>query len=436
MCALMVLGILIYTLTIIILPKHYDTYLNTQTQNNIELLVAKINDSDLTKAKEQIYNFCIDNSTYALLQSGSETYVFGDKNKIEDNKSYNFTSTVQFKDSDEISILNVIVGSSTGNEITKTMLGLIPIMIILILIISTFCAWLCSKNIVKPILMICSISKRMANLDMTWRCDVKRSDELGTLSQNLNTLSSKLDKTMTELKTANQQLQNDILETQLMEKQRRDFFSTASHELKTPVTIIRAQIESMLMGIGDYKNHDKYLKQSLNTLDTMQELIQEILSITKMESGIEEDYFKEESILELINDCVDTVTPLAKEKNILIKINDFEDFSIKVYSPLFCKAINNVIINAITYSPVGQTVTIDITSEKISIENSGVIISNEDLPLLFAPFYRAEKSRNRKTGGSGLGLYIVKTIMDLHGFTCSLSNGENSVIFQVKLNQN
>jgi two-component system sensor histidine kinase VanS len=140
-----------------------------------------------------------------------------------------------------------------------------------------------------------------------------------------------------------------------------------------------------------------------------------------------------------VNDAVLTVEPLAKDKNIVIHQQLSEDVTLTVDKELWHKALSNVIGNAVRHSPQGEQVFITLRTEDgnktLSVTNTGVSIPQEDIPHLFTPFYRADRSRNRSTGGSGLGLYIVKTILDLHDMTCSMTNTEQGVAFYIYLKQ-
>ena len=95
------------------------------------------------------------------------------------------------------------------------------------------------------------------------------------------------------------------------------------------------------------------------------------------------------------------------------------------------KAIHNVLSNAIRHSPEGAEVFVHLMPSALTVTNTGISIPEDDLPVLFTPFYRVEKSRNKSTGGSGLGLYLVKTILDLHGFCYRVENTETGVVFAV-----
>ena len=123
----------------------------------------------------------------------------------------------------------------------------------------------------------------MANLDMTWECRINRTDEIGVLANSLNSMSHNLSNTMMELETANQHLKQDMEHIDELNKQRQYFFATASHELKTPITIIKGQVESMIMGIGRYKDTHEVLPETLKEIENMEQLVKEILSISKLE---------------------------------------------------------------------------------------------------------------------------------------------------------
>jgi len=216
----------------------------------------------------------------------------------------------------------------------------------------------------------------------------------------------------------------------------RDFFTAVSHELKTPITVIRGQLESMIMGIGDFKNYEKYLPQVLAATEEMEYLVKEILAIPKMEAMGIEGNMMEISITDIVKECIQSLEPLADEKQITGNVELGDNVQITAQPQLMKKAISNIISNAIRHSPNGENVIIQLTGKSLIVENSGVTIFADDLPNMFTPFYRADKSRNRSSGGSGLGLYIVKTILDLHHLECRMENGMNSVIFTINLNQN
>ena len=438
MCALTLCSFIIYAFIMFVIPKQYKAVANARMEREVTELAEKLDGQDYASASEAIYNFCIENHATAMLINGDQTVAFGEETAAAETENTSALSfEVHFSDLSGNSVLTVLSSASTAREITYTFLKMLPFVAVLIIMISAFSAWLCSRIIVKPVLQISTVSKRMAQMDMTWRCDEGRDDELGTLAQSLNTLSERLTQAMGELEDANAQLREEIAASRELERQRRDFFAAASHELKTPITVLKGQLESMLLGIGDYRDHEKYLPQALETVENMEELTREILTITKMEAGIPKSSFENEALAPILHTCIEGIEPLADEKKIVIDARQIHaDIHLNMNRPLFQKAVSNILSNAVRYSPEGQRIIVTLTEEALTIENTGITIEEDDISSLFMPFYRADRSRNRRSGGSGLGLYIVKTVLDIHGLSCKLENQRDSVRFTVFLNQN
>lgn len=277
----------------------------------------------------------------------------------------------------------------------------------------------------------------MTSADMTWNCDIERGDEIGDLAYSLNTMASRLRSSMEELTNANNRLTDDVEKFKTLEVQRRNFFAAVSHELKTPLTVLKGQIENMILGYGDYKNHEKYLPEALKATENIEYLVKEIISISKMENMDLQDTLKDISLTASINDTVQSVLPIAADKKIRIHQEIDTDMILRVNPNLWSNALSNIIGNAVRHSQGGEEVFIylrplgNVTS--LVIENTGAFISEDDLPHMFTPFYRTDKSRSKATGGSGLGLYIVKTILDLHNMTCRIKNTEKGVAFILDL---
>ena len=416
------------------LPQSYELVANSKIENKATTLLDILHTVDYESGIKEIENFCSSNNTYALLTTDGISAAYG--LKPSESATLTIQLDVTFTDSVKTSFLTIIANTSVYLEITTAFLKLLPFVLVFILVISFVTAFICSRALVKPVLEISGISKRMSELDMTWNCNVNRTDELGVLANSLNSMSEQLIRTMKDLEDANKKLTKDIAATKKLEKQRRDFFAAVSHELKTPITIIKAQLESMIFNIGDYKNHEKYLPQALEVAENMEYLVREILSISKMEAMCFGDNMIEIPVRDIILECVQTCKPIADEKQISFHLEVESDVKIFAHPELIKKAFSNIIGNAVQHSLVESEIRITLISEKLIVENNGITISQDDLPYLFTPFYRGEKSRNRTTGGSGLGLYIVNTIFDLHCLKFQIKNGMNSVIFTVELNQN
>lgn len=437
--ALTVCSTIIYAIVLTVLPKQYQITSDKQMEQNVDTLVSELHSMCYDDGIQKIYNFCIQNNATAMLMDDKNTVNFGELQSNEQTVATSTISTdIAFSDSETEYLLVLSSVTQAAERISNLMLRFLPVVLFIIILLSILSAFICSKVIVTPIAKISQISKRMTSLDMTWRCDIESDDEIGVLASSLNTMASRLQTTMEELKNANAQLTADVKKFQTLEEQRRNFFAAVSHELKTPLTILKGQIENMILGYGDYQNHEKYLPEALKATEDIEYLVKEIISISKMESMDLRDTLQNVSLLSTVNETIETLLPLAKDKNIQIHQNIATDISVPVNRNLWNKALSNIIGNAIRHSPCGEEVFVSLQSfeqgNTLVVENTGVFISEADLPHMFTPFYRTDKSRSKATGGSGLGLYIVKTILDLHGMGYSIQNTPKGVAFFLNLN--
>lgn len=429
--ALTICSLLIYGIVMIIIPRQYTALSNRRVNEEIDRLSQELEYIDSKAASDKIYDFCIKNHSAAMLMTEAETASFGDIDALSDTEnSFTVSIALQFRDCETTSLLTIVSAASAAEEINNTFLHMLPLVLAIILLISVTSAWLCSRVIVRPVLEISRVSKRMAQMDMTWHCGIDRSDELGVLADSLNTMSLKLTQAMQELETANKRLREEIEVVNAVEKQRRDFFAAASHELKTPVTILKGQIESMIYEIGRYRDVKSVLPETLHEIGNMERLVKEILSVSRLEMSGLAGNTEQIAVHECLQRVMELLAPLAQEKNIEIR-QDMKEVRIWGNDALFQKALHNILSNAIRHSPEESAVSVQLTEDKLTVKNTGITLPEEEIPELFTPFYRVEKSRNKMMGGSGLGLYLVKTILELHHLPFELENGDDCVIFTV-----
>ena len=309
------------------------------------------------------------------------------------------------------------------------LLKLIPFIAVVILLISVIGAVVCSRYYSKPLVSISNVAKRMTTLDMTWKCEVNRKDEIGVLAASLNEMAEQLNNALASLRSANWQLKKDIEREREQEKQRVEFFTAVSHELKTPIAIIKGQLEGMIYQVGAYKDRDTYLRRCMKTTNDMEALVKEILSAARMGGS---DFHLERTdldISQMLRKVCQQFRGRMEDKQIELRMDIQPEYHYQGDRRLMEKVFTNVIGNAVTYSPVGAVITVTQKDEVFSVENTGVHIAEEDLERIFTPFYRVDKSRNRNSGGSGLGLYITKTILDHHEIIYNMVNTENGVKF-------
>ena len=251
----------------------------------------------------------------------------------------------------------------------------------------------------------------------------------------MNSLSSNLSAALMELKEANQKLQVDIDKEKELELRRMEFFSAASHELKTPITIIKGQLQGMLCGVGRYKDRETYLAQSLEVTNSLEKMVQELLTVSRIEAPQYSCVKTHFDFTQFLRQRLAAFDDLFVQKELSVAINLLPDIYIDGDMGLLQKVVDNLLGNAATYSPPGNSVRVNLrqAEEKVylTIENTGVHIPEDDISKLFEPFYRVEQSRNRQTGGSGLGLYIVKTIINLHNAEVSVQNTDDGVSIKV-----
>lgn len=166
---------------------------------------------------------------------------------------YGMQKPVTFSGSDKEYELYVLGAYRFVNQAVEAMNKILPWLIVVIVFISTLTAYLYSRYITRPVVRLSKISKKMSDLEFNWICDEKRNDEIGVLSSSLNELSQKLSTALSELKSANESLQKDIETERKLEQKRLEFFSAVSHELKTPITVMKGQLEGMMYQVGIYK---------------------------------------------------------------------------------------------------------------------------------------------------------------------------------------
>ena len=233
-------------------------------------------------------------------------------------------------------------------------------------------------------------------------------------------------------------LQDEIIRERTMEENQRLFFSAASHELKTPIAAARALVEGMIAGVGDYRDHQKYLRECINTLDSQARLVSEILDIVKL-SGEETEL---SSVVFNLSDLGNTVLaeyrPLAEFRNLIIQ-GEFPAINIRTDRGLLQRVLSNIMANAVQYTPDGGIIRISYENHKksrLSILNTGVI-PHESMAKIFEPFFHSDKARTRHTGlirsQSGLGLTIVKKALERMNLRFALENTSDGVLFWVDL---
>lgn len=293
-----------------------------------------------------------------------------------------------------------------------------------------------SNIISSPLIKINKVASKMSQMDFSEKCMVSNQDEIGNLANTLNFLSSNLENALTDLKEKNKRLEADIEKERRLETLRKDFVASVSHELKTPIGIIEGYAEGLKDGIVSGADSESYLETIIDESKKMGVLVYNMLELSKLESGVIKPSPEVFNINRLIKKVVSKHISNAEENNLNLIFNAYTDYSY-VNADVFQmeQVLTNVITNAIKYTPANNDILVSISLEnddtyKISVINKGSYINPSDLENLFTKFYRVDKSRRRDGNSTGLGLSIVKNILDLHKFRYSLTNTNEGVEFK------
>ena len=349
------------------------------------------------------------------------------------------TAEVFFSDQARSYTLYVTPRLEAENVAVRALIQMAPWVLLTVLLFSLLGAFVYSRYITRPIVQMSDIAGKMADMDFDWKCQETREDEIGHLGRSLNQMAAKLSQALEALKASNAALRGEVEQERALDLQRRAFFAAASHELKTPVTILRGHLSGLLDGIGIYQDQEKYLARSLQTTARMEHLIQEILMVSRMEVRDSALPLERVDLSAITEEQLALAADLLEQKNLRVAADLSPALMLDGERAMLAKAIGNLLANAALYSPCGENIRIwsgmQDDAPTLIIENTGVHIGEDALPHLFDAFYREERSRNRQTGGSGLGLYLVRIILERHGASCAIDNTAAGVRATVRFDQ-
>ena len=398
---LLALAIIIYLILYFLLPTYYYEY----KIGNFEKSVARLKKESVfyttDELKEKLHQLEASQNLSVLLTNQSGRRIYGrtellilnhSKYIINNSREYPKNITIYTKDSILPYNLSIVMPLQPIDEATEVIRNLMPYIIGVAILIAIIGAYIYTKVITKPLI--------------------------------------------------------DIIETEReAENKRKEFIATISHELKTPITIISGQLEGMIYNIGKYKDRDLYLEKSYDTTQELKELVNEMIEVSKCEILETDLTLDTVNLSNMVENIIKRQAFLIEDKNLNTVIDIEKDLYVKCDADRIKKAISNIINNAIKYSPNKETIIVKLYTKSVKItrrktdskiylevENTGITIDKKYLNEIFKPFFRVEKSRSRKTGGSGLGLYLVSKILQSHGFKHNIKNKENSVIFTIEFN--
>lgn len=376
------------------MPAYYHQYKIELLKNSVNSIVEDSKFYDLDELQQRLYFLGKKQNVAMILTNDNGFIIFGKNEEHITNKysgdipmsnqvkEYNIKATLKLKDSQELYHLGIIMPLQPIDEANTVLRNILPLIIISAFFIALLGAYIYSNTITKPLIEI-----------------INRERE--------------------------------------EEKKRKEFIATISHELKTPITIISGQLEGMIYNVGKYKDRETYLKKSYDSTQELKALVDEMMEISRNELLEKDLKIEPINLSEMLKELVNRQSYLIEYKNLKLIYKVENKLIVKVDREKIIKVLNNLINNAIKYSPKNEKIIVKAYKSKASktvvfeIENTGVTIEQKYLSEVFNPFFRVEKSRNRKTGGSGLGLYIVSKTLKSHNLYYKMESKKNSVLFTI-----
>lgn len=306
---------------------------------------------------------------------------------------------------------------------------------IAITLIGIVVAYIFSSYFTKPIMQLSELAKKMAAMDFDARYEGNDKGEIGILGESMNYMSSRLEQNIAQLKSANLELQRDIDKKVKIDQMRTEFLSNVSHELKTPIALIQGYAEGLKEGItDDPESMDFYCSVIMDEANKMNMMVKKLLTLNQIEFGDEELVMERFDIIELVSSVVNANELRAGQKGIKIIFNQADE-RIDVWSDEYKieEVITNYISNAINHCDFEKRIEVNVKKNgdniRVSVFNTGKNIPEEDINNIWSKFYKVDKARTREYGGNGIGLSIVKAIMDSYGKEYGVRNLDNGVEF-------
>ena len=295
-----------------------------------------------------------------------------------------------------------------------------------------------SRYFTKPIHDMSIVAKRMCDLDFNAKVTVKSKDEIGELGNSMNQLSTKLESTISELKTANAELHHDIEKKIQIDEMRKDFLSQVSHELKTPIALIQGYAEGLKESINDDpESQTFYCEVIMDEANKMNNMVKKLMSLNELEFGQGQVEMTRFDIVELIQNVCQASDILREDTKAELEIQTDQPQYVWADEFLIEEVVTNYITNAIHYVTPGGKITVRLVPmEKelqVVVYNTGKQIPQDELDKIWIKFYKVDKARTREYGGSGIGLSIVAAAMEAHGKAYGVRNVDDGVEFYFNL---
>ena len=437
--------ILVHALVYTLMPHFYLQQKEREAADNLTVLVAELRGKSTEEMRRISQEFATaKNVNITLTIDGRDQYFQGFESItiVTDSGKSVDTSVVKIADGQTVDPRSVILqqGNVTDKQgraiavklladvapVTQAKLAtlqILPYTMLGSLLVALVFSYIYSRFVTRPIRQMAAVTTTMQRLEKDARYPVRSSDEIGVLGRNINELYQNLWQTIRSLEHENKRI------TQL-EKEKIAFLRAASHELKTPLAALRIMLENMQLNIGEYKNRDHYLAESVAQVDRLAAMVNDVLR----SGSVAEQALRQEKRLridKLIAEVVADYTLLAKTRSMTFVV-DTQPVTIYANRDMMRHVISNLVSNAVRHGDAGSVITITCDQHELAIENACKPLTKQQLQHIFDPFYRTSGSATQHANSSGIGLYTVKMLLDAKGLDYSFAPHGRGMRFVVR----
>ena len=438
--------ILVHALVYTLMPQFYLQQKEREAADNLTALVAELRGKSTEEMRRLSQEFAqVKNVNITLTIDGRDQYFQGFQsiNIVTDSGKSVDTSVVKIADGQTVDPRSVIlqqgsVANGQGQTITVKLLAdvapvtqaklatlhVLPYTMIGSLLVALIFSYIYSRFVTRPIRQMAAVTTTMQRLEKDAHYPVNSRDEIGVLGRNINELYQNLWQTIRSLEHENKRI------TQL-EKEKIAFLRAASHELKTPLAALRIMLENMQLNIGEYKNRDQYLAESVAQVDRLAAMVNDVLH----SGSVAEQALRQEKRLRidrLVAEVVDDYVLLAKTRGMTFTVNT-EPTTIRANHDMMRHVISNLVSNAVRHGDAGSIIKITCDQHELAIENACKPLTKQQLQHIFDPFYRSSAATKQHADSSGIGLYTVKMLLDAKGLDYEFVPHGQGMRFVVRL---
>ena len=419
---------------------------NLSTQNNFDILIIDNHNINVYTTNKNFLS-TIDQMTNRFSTNKGETIEEAEKftiRQMQDSRSgitYILLSAVL----DNGYLLYIRIPINSIQESVKISNNFLYLMAGFTILISAVIVSYVSRKFTDPILELNAIAKKMANLDFSHKYKTNNADdEINNLGKSINAMSSKLEKTIKQLRSTNIELEKDIEQKSKLDEMRKSFISDVSHELKTPIALIQGYAEGLIENVNsDEESRNFYAQVILDETNKMDMLVKQLLELMKLEYGKRKFNDTTFDIIELEREVLRKSKVMLDEKNIKVEFDQNQKINVIADDFYIEQVLSNYLTNAIKHVKeidgkktikIENTINKEKNKVRISVFNTGENISEEHILKIWDRFYKVDESRNRQDGGTGIGLSFVKAVMNNYENDYGVINKENGVEFYFELN--